>query len=87
MTLNTVDMRLLDIAEITEAQGCLAADVDVCHELMAHCRRGHTGGGHNVVVVIPTIEYLVLRLSEIGREHHPYQRRLHLIAQGGIASE
>ena len=87
MTLKTVDIRLLDVAEITESQGGLAADVDVCHELMAHCRRGHKGGGHNVVVIITTIEYLVIRLSEIGREHHPYKKQLHLIAQGGIASE
>ena len=87
MTLKTVDMRLLDIAEITESQGCLAADVDVGHELMAHGGRRDDGAGHDIMVVVATFEYLIVRLYINKREHHTCERQLHLVAQGGIASE
>ena len=85
MTLKTVDIRLLYVGEITESQGCLAADVDVCHELMAHGGRRDEGGGHDIMVVVATVEYLIVGLSVVGREHHTCERQLHLVAQGCIA--
>lgn len=72
MSLEVVDVRLLDSAQITYAPRG-AGKAEIYSEHLAQRGGGAEGSRHTVVVVVATVEYLVVGLTVVGREHHAKQ--------------
>ena len=70
--LKIVDMRLLVVAHISYAP-CGVGKTQVECKHLAEGWSGAEGCGHTVVVVVATVEYLVVGLTVVGREHHAKQ--------------
>ena len=75
MILEIIDLGLLVVAQIGQAQCPAGAEVPVdgCH--LAECGGRDECGGHDVVVVVALGKYLVVRLSVVGAEHYSDQRQ------------
>ena len=61
---DVVHFRLLDIAQIADAEGEFARNGSIECQQVAPFRCADKGGGYDVMVVVTTIEYFVVRLSE-----------------------
>ena len=83
--LQVIDFRLLVVAEIAQSQGQQAAGLVVERQLLAQVRGRDEGGGHDVVVVVATREYLVVRLPVVRAEHNAYQRKVQLVIDSPMA--
>lgn len=80
MTLQMIDLGLLDVAYVAYSQGRLP-DREVECEKLAYGWLVVRGGETNVLAEILGERHLIIRLSVFGREHHAQQRYIQLIAE------
>ena len=80
MPAQTVDLGLLHIAQITDAQGHFAADSGIEGQHMSPLGGADKGGGHNVMVVVALREDFVVGLPIVRREHDTAEWQCQLIA-------
>ena len=73
-------MRLLVVAHISYAP-CGVGKTQVECKHLAEGWSGAEGCGHTVVIVVATVEYLVIRLSIVGREHQSEEWGRSLVMQ------
>ena len=52
--LKIVYLRLLEIAEIAKAHGCMRAYIYIGHQLVTHIRCTDKGSGNDVMIVVAT---------------------------------
>ena len=80
MALQVIDLGLLDIAEIAQAQVCFP-DGEIEGEELAHGRLVVQGGETDVLAEIPGDGHFIIRLSIFGREHQAHEREVQLVSQ------
>ena len=78
--LQVVELRLLNIGPVAQAQRAMGGDAEVGRDHLSHRRGVERCGEDHVVVVVASREDLVVGLAETGRELQSHQGHLQLVA-------
>ena len=86
MLLQIVNSGLLVVAQIADTDGDPLASTPVERQLLTEGGGADEGRRHDVVVVVPEGEDLIVRLSVVRAEHHASEWQVQFVARGEVLS-
>ena len=80
--LEVVDLGLLVVAEVSQAQRPFLSAMPIHRDELAEGGGRDEGCGYDVMIVVAPRKYFVVALSVVGTEHHAYQWQIELVTGG-----